>query len=62
METTSTVSPPRLVTMQVWPNLSYAQIIHMPIVLLCYLFFMVHKIAGLHCIATKLEGNNITYV
>ena len=51
----------RLVTMQMWPNLAYAQIVHMPIVLLCLLItesFYGAQIAGLHCIATKLESNN----
>ena len=44
--------------MQVWPNLAYAQIVHMPIVLLCLLItecFYGTQIAGLHCVATKLE-------
>ena len=47
-----------LVTMQVWPNLAFAQIVHMPIVLLRLLItesFYGAQIAGLHCIATKLE-------
>ena len=49
--------------MQVCSNLAYAQIVHMPILLLCFLtieYFYGAQIAGLHCIATKLEGNNIT--
>ena len=51
----------RLVTIQMWSNLAYVQIVHMPIVLLCLLItesFYGAQIAGLHCIATKLEGSN----
>ena len=42
-----------------WPDLAYAQIIHMLIVLLCLLItesLYGAQIAGLHYIATKLEA------
>ena len=57
MEATSTVSPLPCNN----ADLAYAQIVHMPIVLLCLLItesFYGAQIAGLHCIATKLESNN----
>ena len=50
-----------LETIQLSYNLAYAQIVHMPIVLLCLLVtesFYGAQIAGLHYTATKLEGNN----
>ena len=45
----------RLVTMQVWPNLAYAQIVHMPIVLLCFLITEYFYGTQMVSTATKLE-------
>ena len=45
----------RLVTMQVWPNLAYVQIVHIQIVLLCFLITESFYGTQMVFTATKLE-------